>query len=164
MKALKWKRLFLCVFGCGIIITAAYISENMYQLMLIHGNSMMPAYHDMQLVLLEKNFRVEALQPGDVIAFRCEGLDAILVKRIAAVPGQTVYITDGNLFVDNVRSDLFGDRRFEYAGILTDRVSLQDGEYIVIGDNIPESKDSRYVIVGTVQIESIIGKIVFPEK
>ena len=127
--------------------------------MLIQGDSMLPSYHNMQLVVLDKHNR--EYQVGDVIAFRCEGLSAVLVKRIAACEGDKVQIVDSTLYVNGEVSSLYEEGSFDYAGILEKKVELSSGEYLVIGDNIAVSKDSRVETVGIVQEHTIIGKIVF---
>ena len=120
---------------------------------------MLPAYHNWQLVVLNK--RPNDYRPGDVIAFRCEGLNAVLVKRIAAGPGDTVQILNGTLYVNGEISRIFFEKGiFEYAGMLSDSLTLDDREYIMIGDNIAQSRDSRYAEVGIVEMDDIIGKLI----
>lgn len=120
---------------------------------------MLPAYHNWQLVVLDK--RANDYRPGDVVAFRCEGLNAVLVKRIAAGPGDTVQILNGTLYVNGEISRVYSEKGiFEYAGMLSDSLTLDDGEYIVIGDNIAQSRDSRYAEVGIVEADDIIGKLI----
>ena len=140
-----------------VIISCKYVSDNWFQLMLIQGNSMAPSYHSMQLVVLDK--RECAYGPGDVVAFRCESLGSVLVKRIAAGPGQVAVIQDGKLLVDGQETPAYGETVFSYAGILSKAVVLSAGEYIVIGDNVEESRDSRFEQVGVVGAESILGKV-----
>lgn len=146
------------IFVVFIVLFSYYISNNWYGIMLIQGDSMVPTYHNMQLVILNK-YNKEFLQ-GDVIAFECEELAAILVKRIVACPGDIVVINQGTLFINEQVSDIYSEKQsFNYPGLLEEPVYLQEGEYIVIGDNIPESKDSRYAQVGIVERKHIIGKV-----
>ncbi len=142
----------------AIVLLCWYISANWFQLMLIQGDSMLPSYHNMQLVVLDKHNR--EYHAGDVIAFRCEGLSAVLVKRIAACGGDTAQIIDGTFYVNGEVSALHEEGSFDYAGILEEEVKLSTGEYVVIGDNVAESKDSRYPEIGIVQEETMIGKII----
>ena len=81
--------LFLAV----VLIAAAawYISGHWFQLMVITGDSMSPTYHSGQFTAIDRHDR--SFGEGDVVALRCENLHAILVKRIAAGPGDTVVIT-----------------------------------------------------------------------
>lgn len=142
------------------IITAAYfVSTNWYQVSLICGESMNPAYHDKQFALIDRHS--DSYTYGDVVAFRCEKLDAVLVKRIVACPGDQIIIRDGTLYVNNDVSQIFmQDGIFKYSGLASDMIYLEKGQYFLIGDNLEESKDSRYKEVGTVNVEDIVGKII----
>lgn len=153
-KTFKWSYPVLVI---GIIVFAYYISENWFQILLIRGESMSPAYHNMQFVLLDRHSC--SYTYGDVIAFECEGLDAVLVKRIAACPGDQVIIRDGTLYVNDTVSKVFSQKDvFNYAGIAEDSIVLEENQYFVIGDNLEESKDSRYAEVGCVDFSDVFGK------
>lgn len=139
-------------------IFAYYSSSHLFQLILIQGDSMYPAYQNMQLALLDR--RQKSYTYGDVIAFYCEGLDTVLVKRVVAVPGDTVRIAHGILYVNGMESSVYPNKKqFAYAGTASDETDLLDRQYFVIGDNVSKSKDSRYPIVGVVQEDCVIGKI-----
>ena len=147
---IKWFILLVLIMGASF-----YISSNWYQLMLIQGRSMEPEYHHLQLVLLDKHSKTYTA--GDVVAFECEGLSAVLVKRIAASPGEKVQIVNGTLYVNNTASKLYSKNAFKYSGILSEELLLEDQQYIVIGDNIAESTDSRDERVGNIDEKNILG-------
>ena len=143
-----------------IPLVAWYISLNWYQLMLIQGSSMEPAYHHLQLVVLNKNDR--QFLHGDVVAFWSESLSCVLVKRIVAIPGDTVTICDGTLFVNDSVSKIYDESVvFSYAGILDNKITLREGEYLALGDNTEESKDCRYPEVGIISETEIYGRVGF---
>ena len=141
----------LLVLVCGVI------SARFFQVMLIRGDSMAPSYRHMQFVLVDK--RGTEYRRGDVIAFRCEPVSEVLVKRIAAAPGDTVWIEDKTLFVNGEASPLYEPGAFDEAGVLSGKRILAEDEYFVIGDNLRESKDSRYEEIGTVRARDIIGRV-----
>lgn len=141
----------------AILLMALLISSNWFQLALIQGDSMSPAYHNFQLVILDK--RNSSYLPGDVVAFHSEGFDSVLIKRIVALPGQVAIIKNRTLYVDGKPSPLYAEGLFDFAGLLETAQTLSIHEYLVIGDNVAESKDSRYEQVGKIQMDSIIGKI-----
>ena len=143
----------------AIVVAAYYVSANWYQVSLIRGDSMSPAYHNMQLVLTDRHSRLYTY--GDVVTFQCEKLDAVLVKRIVACPGDQVMIENGTLYVNDTVSQVYSEPHiFEFSGIADDRVVLGENQYFVIGDNLEESKDSRYEEVGLVNRKDIFGKVV----
>ena len=154
------KRLAVRIIAVMAAVGIAYVcSRYYYQLMLIQGRSMSPTYRHLQIVVLDKRDRT--FEAGDVIAFESRALSATLVKRIAAKPGDKVVIEQGVLKVNDAPSSVYGsDARFEAAGLLENAIELGAGEYIVIGDNIAESKDSRCEAVGIVHAEDIIGKLI----
>ena len=138
-----------------------YISLNWYQLMLIQGNSMAPTYRHLQLVVLDKHS--EQYKPGDVIAFYSENLDCVLVKRIIAGPEDTAQITGGTLQINGQSCHLFPDvGLIPDAGILAEPVCLEQGQFLVLGDNLEKSVDSRNPQVGLVSENNILGKICLP--
>ncbi len=119
---------------------------------------MEPSYHNWQMVLLDKH--TSHYGCGDVVAFRCEELGAVLVKRIVAVPGDTVQIEDGILYKNGLPAEESLIKEYlTYAGIAERPVVLAEGEYFLLGDNYGESKDSRYEEIGCVRKEDILGKV-----
>lgn len=153
------RRMITNIIIVGVLIfTAYFVSRNYVQVMLIQGNSMSPSYRNMQLVLLNKYS--ENYHANDVIAFHCEGLEAVLVKRIVAVPGDTVQIIDNILYVNGQNSSYYADAFFSYAGIAQEAITIAESQYFVIGDNIEESRDSRYEEVGMVHEDAVIGKVI----
>lgn len=127
--------------------------------MLIQGDSMFPTYHDMQFVMLDRHSKEYSY--GDVIAFQCDGLSSVLVKRIAACPEDVVIIIDGTLYVNGRISSAYPQKGyFTFAGELGKEITLDAGEYIVFGDNSAVSKDSRYEEVGCVEEDDILGIVV----
>lgn len=142
-----------------VILFAGICSRYWFQLMLIQGDSMLPTYHHLQLVLLDK--QENEYEQGDVIAFQCDGLSSVLVKRIIAGPGDETIIREGTLYVNGNKSELFSEEGvFVYAGLLSKAITLADEQYLVIGDNISESKDSRHPEVGIVDARDIIGRVI----
>lgn len=144
----------LCALVC-IILLCLYVSMFHFQLMLVQGDSMMPTYHSWEFVLLDKH-RIE-YQRGDVAAFRCDGLKSVLIKRIAAVPGDTVDIQNGIVLVNGQPEENTPET---FPGDVSLPLTLSEGEYFLLGDNRAQSKDSRYQAVGIVNAKDLLGKAV----
>ena len=81
----------------------------------------------------------------------------LFVKRLVAVPGDSVQITDGHLYVNG---ELVEDPEF-MASVPSDYPlrTLGAGEYFVMGDNRYSSHDSRADDVGPISRSAIMGKV-----
>lgn len=143
-----------------LFLSACILSNCWLQFVLIQGSSMAPAYKPWQLVVMVK--QPSNLKPGDVVVFRCPQLDTILIKRIAACPGDTVQIKDGSLYVNGlIAQDIPSYQSISFAGIAEMPVTLSADEFFVLGDNLEYSKDSRDINIGCIKREHILGTI-FP--
>lgn len=139
------------------IAAAWFISQNFYQLNMIWGDSMYPAYKNMQLTIIDK--RADSFKRGDVIIFYCPSLDLSLVKRIIAIPGDTVLIENGNVFVNGAKSPHVNGS-VDFGGTAVSGLALNEESFFVLGDNYTQSKDSRYEEIGCVRRENIIGRLI----
>ncbi len=125
------------------------------------GPSMEPSLYNGQSIFLNRLiYKVASPREGDVIVFLPNGNEKshYYVKRVVGVPGDTLYIKNGLLYVnDEVVEKYFNDRIAE-PGLLESEVTLGEDEYFVIGDNCNNSEDSRSANIGTVKKSYIIGK------
>ena len=125
------------------------------------GPSMEPSLFNGQKIFLNRLiYKVASPREGDVIVFLPNGNEKshYYVKRVVGVPGDTLYIKNGLLYVnDEAVEEYFNDRIAE-PGLLESEVTLGEDEYFVIGDNCNNSEDSRSANIGTVRKSYIIGK------
>jgi len=149
---MAWFAFIFILFG-----SAKYISDNYYQLMLIQGKSMEPSYYHLQFVVLNK--KEKDYEYNDVVAFWCDKLNIHMVKRVVACPGDRVDIEDGTLYINDCISEYYRDTLISFTGIVEEEITLPEGCYFVLGDNVSESKDSRYAEIGLVKKDAILGKV-----
>ncbi|MBQ2054207.1 MAG: signal peptidase I [Eubacterium sp.] len=82
-----------------------------------------------------------------------------IVKRVVAVPGDTVEFKDEKLYINGVEDSSPFSKNADYSNKNGLRVVVPENEYFVLGDNRNVSIDSRYF--GTVPEEYIISKVLF---
>lgn len=120
---------------------------------------MAPYINDGNIVLvnrLYKNFL--SLNKQDVIVFYNN--DQISVKRIYGLPGETITITNGNFYINDIQVES-EDLKNSLSSNIEQNVKLGEDEYYVLGDNLDSSKDSRFADVGNISSKDIIGKVWF---
>ena len=97
--------------------------------------------------------------PGrfDLAVFRRED-GKMNVKRVIGLPGETVQITGGYIYIDGeLLQAEDGLNQVSLAGIAQHPVTLGRDEYFVLGDNRESSEDSRFVNIGNIKREQITG-------
>ena len=127
------------------------------------GESMEPALDNGEVVLVNRlSYRLFSPARGDIVAYSQNGSEQYSIKRIAGLPGETIQIIDGSIFIDGeeLTEDIYAED-ISYAGLASAPVELGDGEYFVIGDNAAASDDSRSPDAGPVSEDEIYGKVWF---
>ena len=144
----------------GTVILAAVIFvllQATIQSFIIIGSSMEPQFHEGQRLLISKiAYTFSEPERGDVIIFEPPDKpdSAHLIKRIIALPGDTIEITDGVVYINEKAID---EPYIKAAPSYTMKCEeIPEGEYFVLGDNRNNSTDSH--VWGTVPRENIIGK------
>lgn len=129
------------------------------------GDSMEPSLHNGQEILMNRIlYRISMPKRGDVIVFLPNGNQNthFYVKRVVGLPGETVQIREGTVYIDGVllaENELFD--KIADPGIAQSELLLGSDEFFVLGDNRNSSEDSRSGNIGAVKKDSIIGKAWF---
>ncbi|MBQ7507555.1 MAG: signal peptidase I [Lachnospiraceae bacterium] len=132
------------------------------------GRSMEPVLYASDEILIDR-FRYHISEPkrDDVIVFLPNGNEKshYYAKRVVGVPGDTLTIENGVLYINGESYD--GNADFPYIsdpGLCAESVRLGTDEYFVMGDNVGESEDSRYANIGNVSRDYIIGRAWYVSK
>lgn len=128
------------------------------------GVSMEPTLDSDQKILVNRFlYTISAPKRGDIIVFRPGGNpnSHYYVKRVVGMPGETIQIMDGKLYINGSVVEDEGYDKIEDAGIAEKEVALGSNEYFVLGDNRNASEDSRSANIGSISRESIYGKAWF---
>ena len=148
----------------GVILLVFILHTFVGQKVQVEGDSMNPTLLDTETLWVDK-LRYHFTDPKrfDVIVFPWKpGGDILFVKRIIGLPGETVKIENGNIYINGqVLNEDYGAAAIEDPGIASTKVILASDEYFVLGDNRNNSNDSRSSDVGNIKRENIIGKAVF---
>ncbi len=125
----------------------------------VEGNSMESTLENGDDIIVEKfSYLTGDPERYDIIVFR-ESESVNYIKRVIALPGETIQITEGKIYI-NERAvfDAYGNAKMEDGGIAEKPIKLGQDEYFVLGDNRNASKDSRDKAVGVIKRDQIIGK------
>jgi signal peptidase I len=123
----------------------------------VRGPSMQPTYHSGQRLFVTRYF-FSAPHRGDVVVFHppAQGRDDY-IKRVIGVPGDHVVVNAGRVWVNGeaLSESYLSGAQTTCFGRYCD-VTLGDSEYYVLGDNRPNSSDSRFW--GPVKRDQIVGR------
>ena len=130
----------------------------------IQGPSMQPNFHDGQFLIVSRlHYLLGEPARGDIVVFDAPGDDArrdnpLLIKRLIGVPGDQIRIENSEVFVNGVKLDetYIAEPTFRCANYCD--LVLGENEYFMMGDNRPNSRDSRSF--GPVALDQIIGRVV----
>lgn len=160
------KDIFEMMIGSMIVIFLAFvIVYSVGMRTSVVGDSMEPMLGNGQEILMNRViYRLSSPKRGDVIVFLPNGNQNshYYVKRVVGLPGETIQIQDGNVYIDGVllEEDESLDKMID-AGIAQNELTLALDEFFVLGDNRNSSEDSRSGNIGAVKKEDIIGKAWF---
>lgn len=145
-----------------VIALACFIVHSFGIQVEVAGNSMSPLLNSGDVVLTDQFlYDFEAPKRFDVVVFEREDAK-VNIKRIVGLPGETVQIADGHIWIDGeILEEPVDQKRIALAGLAEVPVTLGEDEYFLLGDNRDSSEDSRFVNVGNVKTEQIRGKVWF---
>ncbi len=130
----------------------------------VKGASMEPSYHQGDYLLVDEiSYRFTDPERGDVIIFKFPGnTSQHYIKRVIGLPGETIQIQDGKVYVvnDEYPEGRAIDEKYLASGTRTqggDSVELEEDEYYVLGDNRNASHDSR--VWGELEEDFIVGRV-----
>ncbi len=149
------------LFILAVLVITLIISRFVVERVHVRNHSMEQTLDDGDSVLIDKiSYRFHDPERFDIIVFRQKGTGEELIKRVIALPSETVQIVDGKFLIDGEElKDIEGLDAPEEAGIAAAPLKLGVGEYFVVGDNRAESIDSRYDQVGLVTSTRITGRM-----
>lgn len=179
MKALKEILSWIVPIAIGLL-AALLIKNYVFQLVRVDGPSMQPNLEDNERVMVTKR---STIHRGSVVVFEAQGVDPQVttstdyVKRVIALPGDTVTSKDGVIYVNGKKTSQSyigtSERTTGTGNWNLQSISVQNqwqknqgatkvpkGEYFVLGDHRSVSNDGRYW--GFVPKDKILGVVKVP--
>jgi signal peptidase I len=150
-----------------IIITLIY--TYIASVEVVSGSSMEPNFHTGERILVERITKYfKPLKRGEVVVVIPPTDDRHYIKRVIGIPGDIFKIYGCNIYVSRdgqkfqlLENYLDGNICTQGGlGVVEGRaMRINNGEYLVFGDNRPVSIDSR--TFGVVKSKEIIGRVIF---
>jgi signal peptidase I len=168
----RWLAEWLAVVVLALVL-AAGVREYALQLFYIPSGSMLPTLQIGDRIVVDKlAYRFEPVRRGDVVVFSRPPLEDAdykdLVKRVIGLPGETLSLAGGQVYVDGrlleepwlprpapPTTPSPADAAFSLAHPFT----VPAGQYFVMGDDRTDSEDSRFF--GPIPRDLIVGKMAF---
>lgn len=146
-----WKRLVYTLITTAVSVVVLF--GFLFGAGIIRGQSMTPFFQDGDIVIFCRF--TKSYQYNEVISFKKDNQDYKFIKRIVAIPGDTLDIDyEGRLTINKkVLENTAAKANIEYP------ITLKKGEYFVLGDNRENAIDSRDF--GSVNKNEINGKVIF---
>ncbi len=136
------------------LVIAIVIHLFLAQATRVEGYSMEPTLYGHQRLIIEKlSYRFTQPHRGDIVVIRVDGFDELLIKRVIGLPGETLEVKNGVVFINGKALDepyVNGAPRGDYP-----TTKIPEGYIFVMGDNRNNSNDSRSF--GPVPIDHIVG-------
>ena len=161
------------------VLLALFIRAFFIQAFKIPSGSMKPTLQEGDKIMVNKllygphipftHYRIHGIREpkrGDIVVFKYpEDRKKDFIKRLIAVGGETVEISNGNILINNepvtgppeLLKVYYYDRG--HYGVGGNAVKVPENCYFVLGDNSDSSRDSRYW--GFVPKDDIIGRAMF---
>jgi signal peptidase I len=129
----------------------------------VYGQSMENTLSNQDSLIVDKiSYHFVKPHRFDIVVFPVgDKKNVFYIKRIIGLPGETVQIIDGKVYINNkLLKENYGKEviSIDREGIAAKPVMLGKGDYFVLGDNRNHSMDSRDPEVGNISKSSIIGK------
>jgi signal peptidase I len=133
------------------VLINLFVAQGTY----VHGQSMEPNLHTDQRLIVEKvSYRLRGPRRGDIVVVRVEGHEIPPIKRVIGLPGETIEIREGQVWIDGqplAEAYLAEIEQQDYGPY-----TVPPAHVFVMGDNRNWSGDSR--IFGPVHLQDVWGR------
>lgn len=157
-EVLGWV-VYILIVICATYLIVTYVGQRTK----VSGDSMLNTLHDEDNLIVDKiSYRFRNPERFEIIVFPYRyAEDTYYIKRIIGLPGETVQIIDGYVYINGAKLDEHYGREVideDKYGLAAEPITLGEDEYFVLGDNRNHSSDSRESSVGVLKKEELIGR------
>ena len=166
-----WDFLELIMYLLLAFVAAYLVVRFVGQRTVVDGDSMNNTLSDGDNIIVEKlSYTFGDVERYDIIVFpfydENKGKEVYYIKRVIGMPGETIQIENGVIYLidsDSGEKTILPDEYgYYYDGkpmkgyLASEPIKIPEGYYFVMGDNRNRSKDSRQI--GLIKEEDILGK------
>lgn len=156
VEIISWIKLIVTAF-----VIAFILKSFVFQIAYVKGPSMKPTLYEGQILIISKiNYFIGVPSRGEIVVVNDRLAKKDLIKRVIGTPNETIEIKDRHVYINDIELNP------DYTKLPTDdngfeKSKVPDKNYFVLGDNRPESRDSRSESLGFVNKADIVGRAVF---
>ena len=160
MKAkeiINWVVYFVCLLAVVFVINTFVVQRTM-----VSGDSMYPYLHNKDQLMMDKlSYRFHDPERFDIIVFPVvrDGKEEYYIKRVIGLPGETVNIVDGKVYINDSEEPLDDSFCPETPQGSFGPYEVPEGCYFMLGDNRNHSMDSRYWMNTFVEKDAIEAEV-----
>ena len=159
-EAIEWFKAIIAALAIVVTIKLLF-----FDVLSINGISMQPTLHDRERIFVDIiGYKIGKPKRYDIIVFTPSiEKNSYFIKRIIGMPGDTVKISNGNVYINDEKLNEEYLSPNTYTDVLSDPfiVNVPYGSVFVLGDNRSSSEDSRDPRLGTIPLKSIKGHAAF---
>ena len=151
----------MVVYFLIVVAVMVFVVKFIGQRTVVIGDSMQTTLSDGDDLITDKiTYRFRDPKRFDIVVFPFkENTSKLLIKRIIGMPGETVQIKNGKVYINGYElQENYGIAVMNDAGLASEPILLGEDEYFVLGDNRNNSQDSRFSSVGNVSRSDLIGR------
>lgn len=159
------KQGFQCLMVSGLALASYFlISHFLLESVQVVGSSMFPTLRDSDHYFLNRcAYYLHTPKPGDIVVVKDPTDGTLVVKRIIATPGESVYFKKGTVYVNGTKLKEpylpAGTYTFIHSQGHEEYILCGKDQYFLLGDNRNNSYDSR--AYGPVRRQNILGVVVY---
>jgi len=126
------------------VITSIFLG----QLLIVTGDSMYPTLKNDEQIIGEKiSLNFKDPERGEIVIFKHPKQNILIIKRIVGIPGETIELVDGKIYIDNklLEEPYLTNQNTKPGKYIKENIEykIPENSYLLLGDNRLESADGR---------------------